>query len=71
MRIPEEHNYSNERTDGLQPIFLLKHPKEFTQKDWDPLKTWVNLFCKEQMTSYEEGYKLLNMENAIADVRTG
>ncbi len=65
MRIPEEHNYSNERTDGLQPIFLLKHPKEFTQKDWDPLKTWVNLFCKEQMTSYEEGYKLLNMENAI------
>lgn len=65
MRIPEEHNYSNERTDGMRPIFLLKHPKEFTQKDWDPLKTWVNLFCKEQMTSYEEGYALLNMENAI------
>lgn len=65
VRIPEEHNYSNEKTDGMRPIFILKYPKEFSPEDWDPLKTWVNLFCKDEMDSYDEGFQILNMENAI------
>lgn len=64
-RIPEEHNYSNEMTDGMDPIFLLKYPKEYSDEDWNPLKEWVNLFCKDEIVSYQEGIQLLNMENAI------
>lgn len=64
-RIPEEHNYANENTDDLRPIFLLKYPKSPEQEDWDPLKTWVNAFCKLQIDDYAEGEELLNMENAI------
>ncbi len=65
MRIPEEHNYTNEDTDGLHPIFILKYPKNHTAQDWEPLKRWVNYFCKEQFSGYEDGGALLNMENAI------
>lgn len=65
MRIPEEHNYTNEETDGLQPIFLLKYPKEDVAENWEPLKDWVNCFLKLQIMDYEEATKLLNMENAI------
>lgn len=64
-RIPEEHNYTNEDTDDLRPIFILKYPKEPEDKDWEPLKDWVNYYCKEQFETYEEGAALLNMENAI------
>lgn len=64
-RIPEEHNYTNEMTDEMRPIFILKYPKEHTEEDWKPLKQWVNFFCKEQFQFYEEGKELLNMENAI------
>ena len=64
-RIPEEHNYTNENTDDLRPIFILKYPKDLTEEDWNPLKQWVNCFCKEEFETYEEGEKLLNMENAI------
>ncbi len=64
-RIPEEQNYSNEDTDGMSPIFLLKYPKQFEKQAWDPLKNWVSVFCKQQIKDYEEGAKLLNMENAI------
>lgn len=64
-RIPEEHNYTNEMTDNMSPIFILKYPKEDSHENWEPLKAWVNLFCKDELTSYEEGTVLLNMENAI------
>lgn len=64
-RIPEEHNYSNEITDDMEPIFILKYPNEFSDEEWQPLKDWVNYFCKEQFKQYEEGAKLLSMENAI------
>lgn len=64
-RIPEEHNYTNEMTDGMRPVFILKYPQEPAGEDWDPIKKWVNYYCKEQFESYEEGESLLNMENAI------
>ena len=64
-RVPEEHNYTNENTDDLRPIFLLKYPKDYNDDDWTPIKTWVNFFLKEQFDSYEEGAELLNMENAV------
>ncbi len=64
-RIPEEHNYSNEETDGMLPIFLLKHPKVFADEDWEPIKKWVDLFLKGNMEAYEEGENFLNMENAV------
>ena len=64
-RIPEEHNFTNEETDGWRPIFLLKYPKNPTQEDWEPLKQWSNYFYKEQFNTYEEGAALLNMENTV------
>ena len=64
-RVPEEHNYTNENTDDLRPIFLLKYPKNYSNNDWTPIKTWVNFFLKEQFDNYDEGAELLNMENAI------
>lgn len=64
-RIPQEHNYTNENTDEMRPIFVLKYPKEPKEEDWEPLKDWVNAFCKLQLDSYEEGESLLNMENAV------
>jgi len=64
-RIPEEHNYTNEMTDDMRPIFILKYPSEPKTSDWDPLKQWVNYYCKEQFECYDEGELLLNMENAI------
>lgn len=64
-RIPQEHNYSNEDTDGMKPIFVLKYPKNYATEDWEPLKKWVNCFLKEEMNTYEEGAALLNMENAV------
>lgn len=64
-RIPEEHNYTNENTDEMRPIFVLKYPKEPEEEDWEPLKDWVNAYCKFQINSYEEGQALLDMENAI------
>lgn len=64
-RIPEEYNYTNENTDDMRPIFLLKYPKEEEEAYWVPLKSWVDSFCKLQMSNYEEGRELLNMENAI------
>lgn len=64
-RIPEEHNYSNEETDGMLPVFLLKYPKDFTDEDWDPIKNWVNLFLKGNLEAYEAGEDFLNMENAV------
>lgn len=64
-RIPEEHNYSNEETDGMEPIFLLKYPKNFDEDDWKPLKDWVNMFLKGDMDTYEDGASFLNMENAV------
>lgn len=64
-RIPEEHNYTNEDTDEMRPIFILKYPKEPGEEDWEPLKDWVNAFCKLQIGSYEEGESLLDMENAV------
>lgn len=64
-RIPEEHNYTNENTDDLRPIFVLKYPKEPKEEDWEPLKDWVNAFYKLQIDSYDEGELLLDMENAV------
>lgn len=64
-RIPEERNYTNENTDEMRPIFVLKYPKEPQEEDWVPLKIWVDAFCKLKLDSYGEGENLLNMENAI------
>ncbi len=64
-RIPEEHNYTNENTDDLRPIFVLKYPKQPKEEDWEPLKDWVNAFYKLQVNSYDEGEILLDMENAV------
>ena len=64
-RIPEEHNYTNEMTDEMRPIFVLKYPKEPVAEDWNPLKDWVNYFCKGQLQTYEQGKALLNMENSV------
>lgn len=65
MRIPQEHNYTNEMTDGMLPIFWLKYPEEDIKENWRPIKNWVDCFLKFQITDYEEASKLLNMENAI------
>ena len=65
MRIPEEHNYTNEETDDMPPIFLLKYPNEDISKNWEPIKKWVNCFLKFEVTDYETASQILNMENAI------
>ena len=64
-RIPEEHNYTNEITDEMRPIFVLKYPDDYSDDDWKPIKTWVNYFLKEEFSTYEEGAALLNMENTL------
>ena len=64
-RIPEEHNYTNEMTDEMRPIFVLKYPDDYGDKDWEPIKKWVNYFLKEEFSTYEEGAALLNMENTL------
>lgn len=63
-RIPEEHNYTNEYTDDMRPIFLLKYPNEDIPQNWIPLKNWVNVFLKGEGDT-EQAENLLNMENAI------
>lgn len=65
MRIPEEHNYTNEDTDDLRPIFLLKYPQEDVAENWKPIKMWVDYFLKLKVESYEEAVKIIDMENAI------
>lgn len=65
LRVPEEHNYTNEYTDGLRPIFVLKEPKEDIIENWEPMKRWVDVFMKFKVDSYEEAARILNMENAI------
>lgn len=64
-RIPEEHNYSNEDTDDMRPIFILKYPQDYEEEDWEPLKAWVDDFLKEEAVDYEESTALLDMENSI------
>lgn len=64
-RIPEEHNYSNEDTDDMRPIFLLKYPKQPGEQDWEPLKQWVDYFLKEEFTEFWQGEELLCMENSV------
>lgn len=64
-RIPEEHNYTNEDTDGMRPIFLLMYPKNPEEEDWNPLKVWVNYFLKDEFETFDDGAALLNMENSI------
>ena len=65
MRIPEEHNYTNEETDDLPPIFWLKYPKVDIAENWQPIKKWTNCFLKFETTDYEVASQMLNMENAI------
>ncbi|MDE7333542.1 MAG: CotH kinase family protein [Lachnospiraceae bacterium] len=64
-RIPEEHNYSNEETDEMRPVFLLKYPKDYEEEDWNPIKTWVDYYVKGGATSFQEGMAFLNMENTL------
>lgn len=64
-RVPEEYNYTNDDTDGLPPIFVMKYPDQYCEEDWNAIKRWVNYFLKGKLASYQEGEMLLNMENAI------
>lgn len=64
-RIPEEHNYTNEMTDEMRPIFILKYPDDYSEEDWEPIKLWVNYFLREEFSTYEEGAALLDMENSL------
>lgn len=64
-RIPEEHNYSNEDTDEMRPVFILKYPKDYEESDWEPIKTWVDYYVKGGLMSFQEGADLLNMENTL------
>ncbi|MGN1313915.1 MAG: CotH kinase family protein [Lachnospiraceae bacterium] len=64
-RIPEEHNYTNEITDDMRPIFILKYPQTYVEEDWQPLKDWVDRFLKGKAESYDEAVGLINLENAI------
>ena len=64
-RVPEEYNYTNEMTDEMYPIFVLKYPKEDVPENWVTIKQWVNYYLKDGIDSYEEGKAFLNLENAI------
>lgn len=65
QRLPEANEYYTELTPDMNPVFTIEHPREFTMETWEPLKSWVDLFGHEQLTDYETGKQMLNMENAI------
>lgn len=64
-RVADDHNFTNDMTDDLRPVFILKYPKDYEEADWEPIKLWSDMFCKERFDTYEEGAATLNMENAI------
>ena len=64
-RVMEDHNYTNEDTDGLRPIALLNYPKEYTDEDWIPLKTWNDFFRHGWIDDLEDAYQLIDYQNAI------
>lgn len=64
-RVMEDHNYTNEDADGLRPIALLKYPKEYTDADWIPLKTWNDYFRHGWIDNLEDAYRLIDYQNAI------
>lgn len=62
---PGEDDFYTELTEDMSPVFVLKYPKDFTKEDWEPLRTWTELFCTDEPVDYEAGEAVLNMENAI------
>lgn len=62
---PEKDDFYNELTDDMEPHFVMKYPAEHAEQEWEPLRQWISLFLTEDMTDYDAGKMLLNMENAI------
>lgn len=62
---PGEDDFYSELTEEMAPVFELKYPENFTMDDWEPLKSWVSMFLKEDSFDYKTGKSILNMENAI------
>lgn len=62
---PGEDDFYSELTEEMTPTFEWKYPKDFEEEDWEPLRKWTDAFCFDNISSYEEGAALLNMENAI------
>ena len=54
-----------ELTEEMSPQFELKYPKDFTEKDWQPLKEWYYGLNYDKDIQYEIAKQSLNMENAI------
>lgn len=54
-----------ELTEEMNPIFELKYPQVFSEKDWEPLKNWFYGLNVEKNVGYEVAKNSLNMENAI------
>ncbi len=62
---PGADDFYEELTEEMNPVFVLKYPRDFTMDNWEPLKEWVSMYCYDQFESYEKGKAILNMENAI------
>ena len=62
---PGEDDFYSELTEGMDPVFVLKYPKDFGVKDWDPLKKWVTVFLLDGFEDFKSASSILNMENAI------
>ncbi len=54
-----------ELKEGMNPVFEIKYPEEIKEEDWEPLKQWYYNIKNSKNITLEEGYSLLNVENAI------
>lgn len=64
-RMPGSDDFYSELTEDMAPTFEMKYPKEFAMEDWEPLRQWTDLFLFGDLSAYEQGAGIINMENAI------
>lgn len=60
-----EEDYYNILTDDMEPRVTIEYPKSISDNTWNPMKEWISAFGSKNITDYQEGASLLNMENAI------
>ena len=62
---PGEEDFYEELTGEMNPVFVLKYPKDFEMEDWNPLRQWTSMFCFGEISDYESAKAILNIENAV------
>lgn len=65
VRDMEDHNFTNEDTDGRRPIAITKYPDNPTDEDWNPLRFYNDCFVRGWIGDINDAYALLDYQNAI------